>query len=251
MEILEQLQDLGLNEKEARVYLALLPMRKATAYLLSLKSGLKKSTTYMVLENLLNKGFILKTPDINKAFYIAKSPKECLADARRRLGNAEDAMPELMAMRKEDDSKVSVAYFEGIDGIRELYNTLLKNMKKKDLSERSYIGFNAHQKDTPEKLEKYWQELNDEFKAIGLKRRIITTDDKSLKKYLSVEAQEKYAVRLTALPAEIYSSNVSIEVYDSITQIVSHRYLQAIQIENQDIANVMKQIFEIVWKSKK
>jgi sugar-specific transcriptional regulator TrmB len=251
MEILQQLQDLGLNEKEARVYLALLPMRKATAYLLSLKSGLKKSTTYMVLENLVNKGFILKTPDVGKTCYIAKSPKECLADARRRLGNAEDVMPELMAMHKEDDSKVAVSYFEGIDGIKELYETLLKNMKKKDVADREYIGFNAHQKDTPEKLEKYWQELNENFREIGLKRKIVTTQHESLKKYLDAQAQKKYAVSLKAFPEEIYSSNVSIEVYDSITQIVSHRYLQAIQIENPDIANVLKQIFEIVWKSNK
>jgi sugar-specific transcriptional regulator TrmB len=248
MELLEQLQDFGLNEKEARVYLALLPMRKATAYMLSLKSGLKKSTTYMVLENLVNKGFILKIPDISKTFYIAKSPKDCLANARRRLNNAEDAIPELMAMHKEDDSKVSIAYFEGIDGIKELYTTLLRDMKKKNPVDRSYVGFNAHQKDTPEKLEKYWQELNEEFKDIELKRRIVTTEHESLKKYLDVETQKKYSVTLKALPEEIYSSNVSIEVYDSITQIVSHRYLQAIRIENPDIASVLKQIFEIVWK---
>jgi signal recognition particle GTPase len=122
-------------------------------------------------------------------------------------------------------------------------------MKKKSPSERFYVGFNAHQKDTPEKLEKYWQELNEDFREVELKRRIITTQHESLKKYLDAETQRKYAVALKALPEDIYSSNVSIEVYDEITQIVSHRYLQAIRIENPDIANVLKQIFEIVWKT--
>jgi predicted transcriptional regulator len=250
MELIGQVQNLGLSEKEARVYLALLPMRRATAYMLSLKSGLKKSTTYMVLENLVNKGFILKTPDISKTFYMAKSPKECLAAAKRRLSSAEDALPELMAMHKEDDSKVSISFFEGIEGIQELYATLIRTMKKKNPNDRFYLGFNAHQQDTPDKLEKYWLELNEDFKDIGIKRRLVTTKHQSLEKYLSEEAQKKYAVTLKALPEEIYSSNVSIEIYDNITQIVSHRYLQAIRIENPDIANVLKQIFEIVWKAK-
>ena len=45
-----------------------------------------------------------------------------------------------------------------------------------------------------------------------------------------------------------YSSNISIEVYKNFTQIISHRYLQGILIDNPDIARVMKQIFELVWE---
>ena len=53
---------------------------------------------------------------------------------------------------------------------------------------------------------------------------------------------------MVGLPPSIYSSNISIEVYKDYTQIISHRYVQGILIRNPDIANVMRQIFEIARK---
>ena len=47
MKYLEELVNLGLNEKEATIYLTLLSLNKATAYYIALKSGLKKPTTYV------------------------------------------------------------------------------------------------------------------------------------------------------------------------------------------------------------
>jgi hypothetical protein len=52
---------------------------------------------------------------------------------------------------------------------------------------------------------------------------------------------------MKALAEKDYSSNISVEVYDNFVQIVSHRYMQGTLIENSDIADVMRQIFNLVW----
>jgi sugar-specific transcriptional regulator TrmB len=251
MELIESLVNLGLNEKEARVYLALLPLEKATAYTVAIRSGLKNPTAYVILDNLVSKGFALKIPREDKHYFIAKSPRECVAIAREKLSTAEEMLPELMAMQKKSDEKANVSYYEGFDGIKKMYAGLLENMKKKPVNERSFVAFYAHQKHTPDFLQKYWLELSEEYGKINLKRKAVTTLHPSIKHYLEEETKKRFGMDLRPLPEKDYSSNISIEVYDKYTQIISHRYLQGILIDNPDIADVMKQIFNLVWKTTK
>jgi len=240
-EIIETLQNFGLNEKEAKIYLTLLPLKKATAYVVSIQSGIKKSTTYNILEILVNKGFALKIPSDDKNYYIAKSPKECFFAAREKLVSIEEIIPELLAMQKNDEEKATVSYYEGMDGIKESYHRIFKKVKDKEI-----VGFYAHGKDSPNDLVKSWDWWTKKRKEKNIKVRGITTRDASNEEYLT--EQEKNLSNIKSLPMEEYNSNVSVEIYDKFTQIISSRNLQSILIENSDIANVLRQIFEIVWK---
>jgi predicted transcriptional regulator len=248
MELLESLINLGLNEKEARVYLALLPLEKATAYTVATRSGLKKPTAYVILDNLVSKGFALKIPQEDKHLFLAKSPRECLAMAREKLSTAEENLPELLAIQKKSDEKANVSYYEGLGGIKEMNRRLIKNMKNKPEEKRNFVAFYAHQKDTPEFLQKYWLELNEELRENKITRKYITTKHPSIQKYLEKETIRRFHAEMKALPEKEYSSNISVEMYDNFVQIISHRYVQGILIENPDIAGVMKQVFNLVWK---
>ena len=94
----------------------------------------------------------------------------------------------------------------------------------------------------------YWKEVNKEFVKQGVRRRAITTNDPSIKDYLESKIAPEASLKLKVLSPQIYDSNISIEVFGSSTHILSHQYLQGIVIQNPDIAHVLKQIFEIVWK---
>ncbi len=131
MELIEGLLNLGLTEKEANVYLALLGLEKATAYTVGIRSKLKNATAYVVLNNLVSKGFALKIPQKDKHYFIAKSPRECIAIAQEKLSTTKEMLPELLAIQKKADEKVSVAYFEGFEGIKKMYDQLIANMQKK------------------------------------------------------------------------------------------------------------------------
>jgi predicted transcriptional regulator len=247
MELTKALINLGLNEKEAGVYLALLSLEKATAYTVATRSGLKKPTAYVVLDNLVAKGFVLKTPFKEKHIFMAKSPRECIALAREKLSYTEEMLPELLAIQKKSDEKASVSYFEKMEGIKEMYQKLIKSMRDKNEDDRHFIAFYAHQKDTPQVLQKYWLDLNEEYRGNKIKRQYITTNHPSIQKYLDINTIKKLGIEMKALPEKEYSSNISIEIYDNFVQIISHRYIQGVLIENPDIADVMKQIFNLVW----
>lgn len=245
MNLIESLKNLGLNEKEAKVYLALLQTSKATAYEVAKYSGLKKPTTYVILDDLVDKGIASKVPRVKTMHYSAISPEDLFAIAKSRISTAEEVLPELKAISKgRAIKKVRVAYYEGLDGIKEMYKKM-----QNEIAGKNYIGFFAHQKYTPKELSTLFDEVNERFCKLKIGRKALTVDDKSLAKYFDKEFVKKHNVDFKTIPISKYDSNISIEVFKSKTQIFSHRYLQAIVVDNPDIAKTMKQIFNLVWET--
>src|SRR3990167_3843878 len=139
IEIHDALQNIGLNDKEARVYTSLIQLGETSAYGIATKSDLKKPTTYVVLEELIKKGFVRKIPRKRKALYEAKPPEEVFVLAKEKLEIAEKALPELLALKRGEQRKIRALYFEGVQGIKQILQYGLKEIKGKEI-----VGFAAH-----------------------------------------------------------------------------------------------------------
>lgn len=248
MNLIESLKNLGLNEKEAKVYLALLQTGKASAYGIAIRSGLKKPTTYVILQQLIEKGFAYNVPRAKKQQFIAEDPEKCLNIAKEKIELSQKKLPELLALKNKKEQKFNLAYFEGIDGIRESYRKFFKLMKEKPIEQRIFVAFNAKVDTLETEIQKFFDEWNEKIHKFNIKRRAITTYNALIaEKYLNKFALERYGIKIKALNEEKYSSYISIEVYDNYVHILSQRNLQAILIEDKDISNTIKQIFEMVW----
>ena len=249
MSLVKVLENLGLNEKEAKVYLALLQLGMTTAYSVAIRSGLKKPTAYVILDQLVEKGFARNVPRAKKQLFVAENPESIFSEYEEKVLHTKEALPELLAMRKSNEEKTSVAYYEGIGGVREVYTRWANQIRKKPESEREFVGFYAHGKDAPDDLMVYFDEANEMLRKYGIRRRGVTVHDSSvIKKFLKSDYLKKHMTQLKSLNEEKYSSNISIEVFDRYVHIFSHRFLQVVVIENPDVANVMRQIFEMVWE---
>lgn len=244
MNLSTAVEDLGFSEKEARVYLALLQTGPCSAYQAAKRSGLKNATSYVVLDALVEKNAVTKIPKSKAVHYVATDPVELFALARSRFERAQAALPELRTLVQSDSRVVHASYYEGLPQIKLMYNKLLDEIPGETLH-----AFFAHGRDTPKELWDYWSELNREMMKRKIKIRAVTTAHETTKAYLNYTKVPKEFMEIKGLPEKIYSSNISIEIYKNVTQIVSHRYEQAILIDNPDIANVLRQIFEIVWKT--
>ncbi len=237
------LYSLGLNDKEAGVYLALLQLGKSTGYTVAKHSGLRRSTAYSVLNNLVDRGVVNKIPSAHTSQYMAIDPDDLLSMYENRVLKAREGINELRALNKGRKSKVSVAYYEGLSGIKEMYQKLVKKASGKEV-----VAFYAHGKHTRIELWDFFGNVDEMFRKKNIKRRGITTSHSSLKKYLKHSHMQKYKIELKALAEKKYNSSVSIEIHKSMVNIISHRNLQGIVIDNIDIGRVMKQIFELVWE---
>lgn len=242
MDLSTAIENLGFSEKESRVYLALLQTGPCTAYQAAKRSGLKNATAYVTLDALVEKNAVTKLPKAKGVQYAASDPVELFVLARSRFERAQAALPELRALAQGEGHVVRASYYEGLPQIKLMYKKLLDEMPNQTL-----LAFFAHGKDTPKELWDYWEVLNREMMKKKIKVRAVTTAHETTKAYLNYTKVPKEFMEIKGLSEKIYSSNISVEIYKNYTQIVSHRYEQAILIENPDIANVLRQIFEIVW----
>lgn len=241
MKLTEALQTIGLSEKQTAVYLALLQLGRGSAYSIALKSGLKKPTTYVILDELIEKGLVSRVPRVKKQLYVPHSPQEVFATAKEKFALAEEKLPELLALTKGTDTKVNTLYFEGVDGIKQLMEYRVKEMRDKEL-----VGFYATDMNADRELIRYFKdEWADKMLKLDIPVRMIAPEHESLKDYRDADA--KYNRKLKTVPYEQYSSEVAIDVIGDIVRIQDYKNLQGVAIENADVAKTVRQIFEMVW----
>lgn len=241
MELQEALQAIGLNEKESAVYLALLQLGRGSAYSIASKSGLKNPTTYVILDELIKKGLVQRVPRVRKQLYIALPPEQAFASAEEKLHEAKQKLPELSALTKGEGSKVSAVYFEGVEGIKQLMEYRLKEMKGK-----SSVAFWATDKGVDPELTHYFkEEWGPLMHKYGISMRGIVPNDPTLKTYR--DSDEIYDRHIKVVPMEEYSSEVAIDVLGDIVRIQDYKNLQGIALESAEVAKTFREIFEMVW----
>jgi sugar-specific transcriptional regulator TrmB len=238
--LIQNLSNVGVNEKEARVYIALLQLGKASAYSISERSGLKKPTTYVILEDLIKKGLVLKVPRIKKQQFIARPPQEFFAAAEERLKQAKKALPELIIMAEDNKTNVRTLYFEGINGIKDaLY------YKSKEMNGKEVVGFFATTEDASPELMKLFDPWSKDMRNAGINIRVITPEHETTSQYLNSDNQHGHLVK--TIPYSMYSSKTSLEASENFVRIVLFKPLQAVIIESPELANSIRQVFDIVW----
>ncbi|MEI6863958.1 MAG: helix-turn-helix domain-containing protein [Candidatus Adlerbacteria bacterium] len=242
MQLKEALQTIGLSEKQTAVYLALLQLGRGSAYSIALKSGLKKPTTYVILDELIEKGLVSRVPRVKKQLYVPHSPQEVFATAEEKFALAKATLPELLALTKGTDTKVNTLYFEGVEGIKQLMEYRAKEMHGKEM-----VGFYATDVNADPELVRYFKdEWADKMLKLHIPVRMIAPEHASLKDYRDADA--KYNRQLKTVPYAEYSSEVAIDVLGDIVRIQDYKNLQGVAIENADVAKTVRQIFELVWK---
>jgi hypothetical protein len=163
---------------------------------------------------------------------------------KKKLEFSENAMPELLAIKKQEGDKANVAYFDDIKGIKELYSKKLKIIKRENRT-KEIVGFLGCVDGAPKELIDFWKEFNKERCKMGIEMRAIITDHPSNEKF--IKNQKNLSLDLKVISSEKYNKHISIEVYDRFIQIVSFREVQGILIEGPDMAEALKQIFEMNW----
>lgn len=243
MDTIHILEALGLREKEAKVYLALLSLGEAGAYRLAKKTGLKRPTAYVIVQELIEKGYIYEAPKSRPQKYVARPPELLIDRAEERLEEAKSALPQLNALQKKGGTRLSMLYFEGINGLREALWYKFDEFKGKEL-----IGFYAKSPDVDKATQELFDKWAGETAGRGITIRGFVPDDLSLKHYRSLD--KKFLRDMRLIPHNEYSSEISIDVMGEITRLIdiNSDQHQAVIIENPRFATAVKQIFEIMWK---
>ncbi|MEI6863993.1 MAG: helix-turn-helix domain-containing protein [Candidatus Adlerbacteria bacterium] len=98
MNYTEALGTLGLSEKQASVYLALVGLGESSAYAIAHKAGLKTPTTYVILKELIELNIVYTIPRAKKQLFVSMDPKQLFAKAQTRFEDAKSLLPSILAL---------------------------------------------------------------------------------------------------------------------------------------------------------
>ncbi len=143
------LQELGLSEKEAKVYLALLQFDRSTINELAKKTGVNRTTVYPVLETLEKKGLVSEVNEEKKTYYHAEAPErlETYVERQRVLldeqaGRLKDMIPQIKSIQREVGERPVVKFFEGREGAISAYHEFYDNLEKNN--KEGYFIYNRN-----------------------------------------------------------------------------------------------------------
>ena len=237
---IQQLIGLGLSEKQARVYLALVQIGRGTAYAVAKNAGVKRPTVYVLLDELRKKGLVKKIPHAKNQVFIAKDMGEFLAEFEEKLYQAKHTLPNLLS--KSSKTEIKAHMFEGE---YELQSAL--EYRRSELKNSEMLAFYGSPQDNKKIPDIYYKHA----KALELqntKTKVIVPDVSSLKKFRALE--KDFNQEALYLPKEEYSPRVSVEIGKEFSKIFLHTESQALVIESKEFSDFMKQIFNIIWEEK-
>jgi sugar-specific transcriptional regulator TrmB len=237
----ESLKQLGFNQREQDVYITLLEMQKAKINELAQRANTKRSTTYDILYRLKKEGFVSEVHQGKKHYFIANDPEMILSllEEKKRLYKRE--LPAILTLYNTLPQKPKVAYFEGLEGIKELYEDTLLTLGKGDTI-FAYVT-----DDSVKYLDEYIQDYVKRRAAKGIRSRGILQETPGITKYLEHNREQlrnSKTVKESEFPLEneinIYANKVIIATYEPEPF--------GILIESKAVANTQRAIFEMAWR---
>lgn len=227
----QELRQAGLTGNEAKLYLELLKTGQISASELAKRTGLDRSVTYNVLDNLIEKGLVNYVIKVGKKFFSAANPENLLASLKEKEDFIKAIIPKLKKIQKIPEVKRKVEVYEGKEGLKSFTLDLLK-------SEEFYI-LNA----TGKIFEILKYSIPRFAKEITKKKVKIIAIEKAKKTGLI-----KLKVMIRFLPKE-FTNYATTFIYGNKVafQIIVEKPL-TIVIENKTIADGYKKDFGFMWK---
>ena len=241
-----ELKKLGLSDKEARVYLALLELGIAGVLKISNKSKVNRATTYVILESLKKQGAISVLEQNKKVVFAAESPRTLLQlfkkqeqELREKENEFKKAIPELEALFNLAVEKPKVRFFEGKEGVRTIREDILNSKVKilKEINSREYVEQIRALFSDEENLEFLKKQ-----EGCGMIIRSIYTDERGPRETFKLKGDRRF------VPKNTFPFSGDILIYGEKTAFTTLRgKIITIIIESKEIADTMRLVFELAW----
>jgi HTH-type transcriptional regulator, sugar sensing transcriptional regulator len=241
-EIKETLIDFGLSEHEALVYLSALSLGQSTVNEIAKHSGVKRTTVYPVIECLKRKGIMNIEVKGLKKLFVAESPEKLERIIEDKKDRLKSMLPELTAIHSLKNNESFIKYYEGVEGVRTVYDTILDDLKRGD----EYLIISDISRFLKMDRE-YFDSFIDRRAKLDLKVRTIIQDTEDAHHYKKFERNKNWAIKIFEKSIDLKANLVILPNKLVITQIVDP--IITIVIENKSLVEMQRQQFNIIWDS--
>ena len=233
------LQKLGFSENEIKVYLAALECGVSSAQNIAKVAEVKRTTAYSVLAYLINRGILGKTKIKDKIRFVPEPPQRLLLLIKEMEEGIKDSLPELEAIYNKNEVKPKVTFYEGIEGIKNVFEDTLREKPSEILMWLTDDYF----KD----LRQYSSDYIKERVKLNMHAKRIAPQGSIWQRRNKVNDKQELSETLI-VPKEMLNIEIEVNVYNNKLAFMNFAEKMAIIIESKPIADAMRQAYELSWK---
>lgn len=236
--LIEILKKIGLNSKEAKVYLACVELGSSAVSAIATKAKINRVTAYDILEKLKIKGLVSYFTKSKVKYFTATDTEILVDEYEKRTNDLRNALPKFKKLSGETQHP-RIRYFEGLEGMKAIYADTLT-------SQTEILNYS-----NSEEIRKIWPNYDKEYVEKRAKKKIflkgICPNDKKGKIVHSED--KKYNREMRLVPVDKFNFTNEINIYDDKVAIISFKEeLIGMIIESIEIANSQRAIFEMCWQ---
>jgi len=242
-----QLMKIGLSDKEARVYIAALELGPASVQKIAQKAGVKRATTYVAIEGLIDRGLVSTSNKEKKRYFAAESPKmlfDVLEEEKKTISSKQDALtsllPDLIALGSVAGKRPQISFFEGVEGLRVIHEDVLSTRDKRL---ENIVSLDDAMK--VQQTENYVSSFREKLDKKGTQVRILySSADKPLQ--LPAHLEKRWTAR--RIPNSLIPIHGELTLYGDKVAAFSYRgKIFGTIIESAEIATTLRVLFEMAW----
>ncbi len=239
MQIKKVLEQYGLKEMHATIYLACLELGSASIQKISQKSGFARSTCEAVLESLHEKGFVTTFRKKNIRYFSPEDPKKLISLAKDKVTLLENALPQFGALYYKGDTSPVSRLYEGEDGIRLVLQEILDEAK--ELSSFGSID------DIYTAVGDYFPKFTKERIKRSIPLKVILRDTSLARERQRLGSEQLREVRLMSENNNL--SSITFIWNNKLAMCSFKEKIIALVIQSEELASVQKTMFEMIWNN--
>ncbi len=233
------LSSFGLDKKAGKIYLTLLELGESNLSTILKKTGIKRTTAYDVLNDLRNRGLVAFTKLGKRTHYVAEDPHAIgthIEDSKKKFNQI---LPELLSISNAILKKPKIRYYEGVEGMRQVYEDTLK------YPDQELLGWVSEKA-----LSVLGKKFLYSYLASRMQKKIwvraIATETSEMAKYAEEDVSSLRKTRLVA--KDDFPFEVEVNLYGKRNiAIMSFEEEFGMIIESEKMWKTLKSIFEMGW----
>ncbi|MBI5035742.1 hypothetical protein HZC09_00210 [Candidatus Micrarchaeota archaeon] len=248
MDLKGVLEELGLNESEAEIYLELLNSGESTANKLSKKLDLSRRLVYDYLYRLAQKGFVSSVEkESNTLFSVAPSAglMELAEQREEKSREVKKALSALMPLleKKGQEAGISARVLAGHDSVKTLFADTLRE-------EENVYWLSVTFQAVPH-LGAWYKKYTRERLRKGIDAYFLTVDTPEIRQR-RVKALDTIGPHFIRFIDKSYLSPVVTAIYGSkLAFILWKEKPEVLIIESRHFSQVYRKYFKLLWKTAK
>ncbi len=242
MELLSLLQQVGLTEKQAKIYLALLKLGTANVSTIATTAQIKRPTAYVLLDEMLAGGFVTESKTARDRLFSPIAPEVLKNRLEAQTQQFELALPTLTSMTQTQAGRPQVEVQQGKEAITQAYYDALASGQE--------ICFMSDVDTLGEGFSDFIVQFNRRIVSEGRQVRELVSNTFAGRKYAREALLDAPARQTRVLDQAIVNDNV---IYGDTLLIVSFKESNyfLVKITNTQVATSFRILFEQLWRSSK